>query len=74
MSFWREPARLNLDQQGNLEIADQGASLTRGAAPGVKKLLLDAVGLLDVDVDDLAVIRDSFRKAMDPNRRYIILI
>ena len=27
---------VNLDQQGNLEIADQGASLTRGAAPGVK--------------------------------------
>jgi hypothetical protein len=27
---------VNLDQQGNLEIADQVASLTRGAAPGVK--------------------------------------
>jgi hypothetical protein len=27
---------VNIDQEGNLEIADQVASLTRGAAPGVK--------------------------------------
>ena len=27
---------VSLDEQGNLQVADQGASSTRGAAPGVK--------------------------------------
>jgi hypothetical protein len=35
---------VNLDQQGNLEIADQGASLTRGAAPGVKIVFSEGDG------------------------------
>jgi hypothetical protein len=35
---------VNLDQQGNLEVADQGASLTRGAAPGVKIVFSEGDG------------------------------
>jgi hypothetical protein len=35
---------VKLDQQGNLEIADQGAMLTRGAAPGVKIVFSEGDG------------------------------
>jgi hypothetical protein len=35
---------VNLDQQGNLEIADQGASSTRGAAPVVKIVFSEGDG------------------------------
>jgi hypothetical protein len=35
---------ITLDQQGNLEIADQGASSTRGAAPGVKIVFSEGDG------------------------------
>jgi hypothetical protein len=35
---------VNLDQQGNLEVADQGASLSQGIAPGVKIVFSEGDG------------------------------